>query len=196
MCSTRSFDPGMTKQNLLKCGNLYKRIWYFDHPVAPKLLKTATDALGLGGRTKYQARHSGPAAFCARDQNFAKSSNDGRWPPLFPSPAPKQVGTIRVTCRGAIDKTIPSPTAHKRMTGKYMPDVFGELGTLAKASNLRGLHGHVLETKFGTRYDVTQSPVLIGIRQDVSVGRCVNDFTSTTTHFVLFPSYSRECFHR
>ena len=38
-----------------------------------------------------------------------------------------------------------------------MIDVFGGSGCLTKATNHLGLRGYVLETKFGPRYDVTQS---------------------------------------
>ena len=44
---------------------------------------------------------------------------------------------------------------------------------MAKASNHLGLHGYVLDTIFGPRYDVTKPFVLTRIRQDVSAGRCV-----------------------
>ena len=90
---------------------------------------------------------------------------------LSRSPAPKQVGNTRATCRGIVDREIPA--VHKRMTGKYMLDVFGGPGFLATASNLLGLCGHALDTKFGARYDVTIALVLNRVRQDVSAGKCV-----------------------
>ena len=60
-----------------------------------------------------------------------------------------QVENTRATCRGVIDKTIPSPAVHKRMTGKCV-DVFGGSVFLSLATNHLGLRGHVLDTKFGT----------------------------------------------
>ena len=57
---------------------------------------------------------------------------------------------------------------------------------------------------FGARYDVTKPLVLARIRQDVLRWEMCHrdDFTSTTTHFVLSQSYCRQCcqpqklFHR
>ena len=57
------------------------------------------------------------------------------------------------------------------MTWKCMFDVFGGSGFLAKATSHLGLRGHVLETKFGLSFDVTQPIVLTRIRQDVSAGK-------------------------
>ena len=50
------------------------------------------------------------------------------------------------------------------MTGKYLLDVFGGLGFLAKTTNHFGLRGYVLDTKFGPRYDVAQPLVRTSIR--------------------------------
>ena len=51
-----------------------------------------------------------------------------------------------------------------------MLDVFGGPGFLAKATNHLGLLGYVLDTKFGLRYDVTMTTLLVltRIRQDVA----------------------------
>ena len=54
------------------------------------------------------------------------------------------------------------------MDGKYMRDVFGGSGFMATATNHLVLRGHVLDTKFGLRYDVTESLVLTRIRPDIS----------------------------
>ena len=59
------------------------------------------------------------------------------------------------------------------MTGKYMFDVFGGLGFLAKAKNHLGLRGCVPDTKFEPKYHVTMLLVHARIRQDVSAGTCV-----------------------
>ena len=64
------------------------------------------------------------------------------------SPAPKQVGNTRATCRGVIEKVIPSPTVHKSMTGKYFIDVVGGSGFLSQARNHVGLFRYVLDTIF------------------------------------------------
>ena len=69
--------------------------------------------------------------------------------------APRQAGNTRATCRGNVDKATASPAAHKRVTGKYLIDVFGGNGSLSKATNHWGLRGDVLDTKFGLKYDVT-----------------------------------------
>ena len=52
-----------------------------------------------------------------------------------PSHAPKQAGNTRATCRGIVAEAAANPPAHKRMAGKFVLDVFGGLGFLAKASN-------------------------------------------------------------
>ena len=77
------------------------------------------------------------------------------------------------------------------MTGKYMLDVFGGVGPLAKATDLLGLRGYVLDTKLGCRYDVTKPIVLTRIRQDVSAG-----MIQPPPHFVLSPTDFRQCCHR
>ena len=91
------------------------------------------------------------------------------------SPAPKQSGNTRATCRGVVDK-------------------FGGSGFLATATNQFGC-GFVLDTKFGPRYDVTQPLWNLTGRLRLEVCRS-NDFTSTTTHFVLSQGDLRQCCHR
>ena len=59
------------------------------------------------------------------------------------------------------------------MTGKYFIDVLGGSGFLSKAANHLGLRGCVHDTKFGSRYHVTQLLVLTRFRHDVSAGTCV-----------------------
>ena len=86
-----------------------------------------------------------------------KQSLGGRLP-LSPANAPKQAGNTRATCRGIVDT---SPSAHKRMTGNYLLDVFGRPGFLAKATNHLGLRACVLDAKFGTRCDMTRPSVVI-----------------------------------
>ena len=49
----------------------------------------------------------------------------------------------------------------------------GGYGFLTHATDHLGLHGCVLDTKFGTRYDVREPLALARIRQDVSAGKCV-----------------------
>ena len=57
------------------------------------------------------------------------------------SPVPNQVGNTRATCRSFVDKATASPADHKRMTGKYLLDVFGGRGFLPKVLNHLGLRG-------------------------------------------------------
>ena len=52
----------------------------------------------------------------------------------------------RTTCQGNVDKATASLAAHKRLTGKYMLDVFGGSGFLTQATNHLGLRGFVLDT--------------------------------------------------
>ena len=73
--------------------------------------------------------------------------------PLSPMSPPKQ---SRATCRGVVDQAFADPVVHKRMTGKYMLDVFGGSGFVAKATAHLGLRGNVLDTKFWRRYNVTK----------------------------------------
>ena len=80
-----------------------------------------------------------------------EQSSGGRL--LSPAP-PRRAGKTRATCQGIVDVAFASPAAHKRMTGKYMHDVFGGSGFLTRASNHLGLRGYVLDTKFGPRYAV------------------------------------------
>ena len=103
--------------------------------------------------------------------------------PLSPTPAPRQAGNTRATCRGVVDKATGHPAAHTRMTGKFFIDVVGGSGFLSQATHHLGLRGCVLDTKFGPRCDVAQPFVLTKIRQDVSAGkmRRRKDLTSTTT---------------
>ena len=82
----------------------------------------------------------------------------GQWRHSLPR-APKQDGNTRATCRGVVYKTA-SPAAHKRMNGKYLFDVFGGSGFLARATTQMGLRGYVLDTKVGppaALYPVTGS---------------------------------------
>ena len=132
---------------------------------------------------------------CAGFQNFARSAKTRSLAPLSPSPTPKQVGNTRATCRGVIDKTIPSPAVRNRMTGNYFMDVFGGFGFLSKATNHLGLRGCVLDTKFGPWYDATQ-PYQISTRRRRWKVCCRNDFTSRATNFVPSNSYLHHCFHR
>ena len=130
----------------------------------------------------YQTCHSGASidrVLCTKCAWLLGQSLGGR-PPLTHSHAPKQCGNIRATCRGTVGKAAANPSDHKRMTRKSMLHMFDQPGFLTKASNHLGLRGYVLDTKFGPRFDVTQPLVLTRIRQDG------NDFTSTTTHLVLF----------
>ena len=43
-----------------------------------------------------------------------------------------------------VDRAIANPSVHKRLTGKYMIDVFGGLG---EATHHLGLRGYVFDTK-------------------------------------------------
>ena len=135
----------------LRCGNLVGQIWNFNYLVAAKFFKTAIDALGLSGMTTYQTRHSGASIHRVRGFRIsAKRETMRSVAPHSPSPAAKQVGNTRATCRSVIDKTIPSPAVHKRMTRNNFRDVFGGPGFLSKATNHLGPRSYVLDTKFMT----------------------------------------------
>ena len=66
-------------------------------------------------------------------QTRQKQSSGGRLP-LSPTPAPRQAGNTRATCRGVVDKATANPAAHTRMTGKSML-IFGNLASPQKAPN-------------------------------------------------------------
>ena len=153
----------------LKAGNPEEKIWNFDYPAAATLFKTATDALRFSGLTMYQtqSQHRSGAGF----QHSARSPKTNSLSPLSPSPAQKQIGHTRATC--VVDKATAGPAARKSMTGKYLLDMFGGAGFLSKATNDLGLRGYVLDTTFGTKYEVTKPLVLTWFRQDVPAGKCV-----------------------
>ena len=155
----------------LKAGNPEEKIWNFDYPAAATLFKTATNALKFSGLTMYQtqSQHRSGAGFW----HSARSPKTNSVSPLSPSPAPKQIGHTRATCRGVVDKATADPAARKNMTGKYLLDMFGGSGFLSKATNDLGLRGYVLDTKVGPRYEVIKPLVLARVRQDVSAGKCV-----------------------
>ena len=81
--------------------------------------------------------------------------------------------TLALRTEVLLTKAFADPVVRKRMTRKYMLDVFGGSGFVAKATNHFCLHGYVLDTKFEPRYDVTKPLVLTRIRQDVCGGKCV-----------------------
>ena len=97
-----------------------------------------------------------------------------------------------------MDKATANLAAHRRMPGKYVLEVFGGRGYVAKASNHVGLRGDVLDTKFGPKGDVTKPLAVTRIRQNVSAGNCVVGVISPlqTAHLVLLPSDLRQCLHR
>ena len=102
-------------------------------------------------------------------QNSARNGKRRLVTPHSILSALKHIGNTRVPCRGVVDKAV----VHKRMTGKYMLDVFGGSGFVAKATSHLGLRGYVFDTKFGPKYDVTQHRTLTRIRQNVSARKCV-----------------------
>ena len=166
----------------LNVGNPEAKSWNFDYLAAAKMFKTATDIWRLSGmtytKTSQWSRHRSGARF----QHPARSAKTRSVAPRSPWPASKQAGNTRATCRGIVDNATLSPAVHKRMTGKYQLDVFGGSGFLTKATNNPGLRGHVLDTKFGPRYDVTQPLVLTRSRQDVSARKCVAGMISPPRH--------------
>ena len=166
----------------LKFGSLVVLSRNFDHPAAAKLLQTAIDALQFSGLTMYplqESRHRSGAIF----QHSAGSAKTTSMVPLSPTPALKHIGNTRAPCRGIVDKATACSAAHKRMIGKYLLEVFGGSGFLAKATNILGLRGYALDAKFGPGYDVTQPLALTESRHDVSAGTCVAGmFSSARQH--------------
>ena len=66
---------------------------------------------------------------------YDKSSRLADDYPTLPLPLRDLIKNTRATCRGVVDKATASPTAPRRMTGKYMLDVFGGSGFMTKATN-------------------------------------------------------------
>ena len=108
---------------------------------------------------------------CGVFRTLQEMQNRG-WSRHSLSSAPKQSGNTRAT-PNIVDKAIADSAVHTRMTWKFLFDVFGGSGFVAITTIIWFLRGYVLDTKFGTKYDVTQPLVLAGIRQDVSAGECV-----------------------
>ena len=129
----------------------------------------------------YQTRQSGASIDRVRGfRTLLKVQQRGQWRALGSvarydksSRLAADYHYLSLALRNKLETVVANPSARKRMTGKYMLDVFGGHGFLAKASNHLGLRGYVLDAKFGSRYDVTKPLVLTRIRQDVSSGKCV-----------------------
>ena len=123
-------------------------------------------SIGLPGfRTLQKCEFSGEIS--AVPQDTAKSSRLADYHSLA-RPLRNRLETLAGRAEGLSIKRVHIQSAHNRMTGKYMLDVFGGPGFLAKASNHLRLRDYVLDTKFGPRHDVTKPFVLTRIRQDVS----------------------------
>ena len=144
----------------------------------------------------HQTRHNGASTDRVRVPELCKKCKDeigGRLSAV--SQDTKQAGNTCATCRGIVDRATASPLVHKRMTGKFLLDVFSGPGFFAKASHHVALRGNVLDTKFGPKVWRDKAPCshqnsTRRLRWKMCRG---NDFTSTTTHFVLFQSYLRQC---
>ena len=112
-----------------KAGNPEEKNWKFDH------LAAAKDVRRSNWSFRTQRHDNVPnASQWSQHRSGAISS-----PSLLS--APKQSGNICATCRGIVDKAFADPAVRKRMTGKYMLDVFGASGFVAKATNHIGLRG-------------------------------------------------------
>ena len=155
----------------LKTGNSKEKISKVDHPAAATMFKTATDALGLSGITMYQTR----LTRTARVRGFRtlqEVRKRGRWK-AFSSvtryvknsrlvaeyhsllrPLRNKLETFARRSKGLLIQRLQNPTAHSRMTGTCMIDVFGV--DLASCQERRNLRGSVLFMKFGPRYHVTK----------------------------------------
>ena len=92
--------------------------------------------------TMYKTHHSGARIDRVRGfRTLQEVQKRGQWKAFSSvarSPASKQAGNTGAMCRGIVDRAIANPSAHKRMTGKYMLDVLGGLGFVAKATKHLG----------------------------------------------------------
>ena len=117
---------------------------------AVSMFKTATDSLGLSGMTMYQTRHSGTSIDRVRGFRLYKSAKNfqscrnirqkqpsGSQLPLPHSHVSKQTVNTRAKCRST------NQPAHKRLTGKFLVNVFGGTGDLFKMTD--HLRGYVLD---------------------------------------------------
>ena len=118
----------------LKAGDPEERIWNFDNPAAVRMFKSATDSPGLSGVTMYQTSHSGAARYdkscrlAADDHSLSHSRSETSW-----------THSRNEMSRHCWSRTIAaSPPSHKRVTGKYMLDVFGGSGFLTKSNKSFG----------------------------------------------------------
>ena len=75
---------------------------------------------------------------CTVSRHSAGSPTTTSVTPLSLLPAPKQKGNTRATCRGVVNQAIADPAVCKLMSGKYMLEVFGGSGFVAKATNHLG----------------------------------------------------------
>ena len=157
----------------LKADNPEEKLWNFDH--ADRLFGTqrhdnvptrhsgASIDRGCGFRTLQEVRKRGKWRAIISVARYYKSSRLAPTTTHSLSRA-KQAGNTLATLSGIVDGATASPSAHKRMIGKYILDVFDGPCIPAKATNHLGLRGHVFDTKFGPRYDVTDSLVFTRIR--------------------------------
>ena len=152
------------------CNRHYRKQRYDYVPNAPQWSQHRSGARFQNRATSAETRSVESFQQCHKIRQ--KHSSCGRLP-LSPAPTPKQAGNPRATCRGFINRATASPAARQRMTGKYIFEVFDGSGFLTKATKQLGVRGHMLDTKFGVRCDVTQPFVLTRIRHDVSAGKCV-----------------------
>ena len=91
--------------------------------------------------------------------------------------------TFAQRVEGIAERAIANPSAHKRMTGKYLFDVLVELASC-----------YVFDTKSGSIHDVTQPLVLTRVRRWKACRE--NDVISRTPRSALSQSYFRKCCHR
>ena len=71
-------------------------------------------------------------------QDTTEKLSSGSQLPLPLSRAPKQAGNTQTTCLFIVGRTVANPPDHKCMTSRYMTDVFGGAGALAKKDGSPG----------------------------------------------------------
>ena len=106
-------------------------------------------------------------------RRIRQKQSSGSLPPLCCSPAPTQIETTGVTCRGEVDEASASPAVHERMTGNVGSACSVDVAFWRKRQIIWDCVAMCSTQNLVPRYDVTKPLVLARIGQDVSAGKCV-----------------------
>ena len=159
--------PGISVSQQQKSSRLQPTLWTQRHDNVPNAPQWSQHRSGARFQNSARSAKTRSVECVQQCHKTRQKQSSGSRLPLSPAPTLRKAGNTRATCRGIVDKATASPAARKRVTGKYMLDVFGGSGFLRKTTKHMGLHGHEV---WSTR-----------IRQDVSAGKCVAGMISHTS---------------